>query len=238
MSPALVLCVYRAKNARVVRRLVRSSLRSGATVRLWALDRSEPSLSAWTVGEGPGPKFDLANRLLAAAPIDDDAYVVIADDDVTLALGMGWFLRLVRRAALDVAMPAHRKHLSNLSHQATLRASWSLARLTEFVEIGPVFAVSPRIRDRVLPFPDDAGMGWGLEADWYRLYRDDGARLGIVDGAPMRHLTPVATGYEQGEERARMAERIERAGISGLHEIQGTLATWRPWQRTPPWLDD
>ena len=236
MSPALVLCVYRAGNARIVRRLVRSSLRSGATVRLWALDRGEPSLSRWTVGTGPGPKFELANRMLAAAPVPDDAYVVVADDDVTLALGMGWFLRLARRAAFDVAMPAHRKHLSNLSHQATLRASWSLARLTEFVEIGPVFAVSPGIRDRVLPFPGDAGMGWGLEADWYTLRSEAGARLGIVDGAPMRHLTPVATSYPQGVERERMAERIRRAGLGGLHEIQTTLATWRPWQRTPPWL--
>lgn len=236
MASAVVLCVYRAKNARVVRRLVRSALRSDATVRLWALDETEPSLSTWTVGSGPGGKFELANRLLAAAPVPDGAYVVVTDDDVTLALGMGWFLRLVRRAALDVAMPAHRKHLSNLSHQATLRASWSLARLTQFVEIGPVFAVSPRIRDRVLPFPDDAGMGWGLEADWYVLQRDEGARLGIVDGAPMRHLTPVATSYPQGVERERMAERIRRAGLGGLHEIQTTVATWRPWQRTPPWL--
>ena len=230
----VVLCVYRARNARVVSRLVSSSARSGASVRLWALDRSVPALSGWTVGDGPGTKFELVNRLLLSAPVPDDAFVVVADDDVRLP-SLGWFLRLVRRAAFDLAMPAHRRHLSHLSHAVTLRARWSVARVTEFVEIGPLFAVSPAWRDAVLPFPDDIGMGWGLEADWHVLHQR-GARLGIVDAVPMRHLAPVATSYEQAGERARMAERLAAAGLGGLHEIQGTLATWRPWQRTPPWL--
>jgi hypothetical protein len=98
-----------------------------------------------------------------------------------------------------------------------------------------VFAVSPAWRDEVLPFPDDVGMGWGLEADWYGLHRR-GARLGIVDAAPMRHLAPVAVSYEQAGERAQLARRLAAAGLGGLHEIQRPLATWRPWQRTPPWL--
>lgn len=234
MSPAVLLCVYRARNEAVVRRLVRSCLRGGGTARLWALDETVPSLSRWTEGSGPGTKFELVNRLLAVSPVAADAYVVVADDDVRL---VSWraFLRLVRRAAFDVAQPAHRRHLSHLSHPVTLRARWSVARVTEFVEIGPVFAVSPAWRTSVLPFPDDVGMGWGLEADWYALHRR-GARLGIVDAAPMRHLAPVATSYEQGPERAQLAARLAAAGLGGLHEIQGTLATWRPWQRTPPWL--
>lgn len=230
----LLLCVYRARNARVVRRLVTSCVRSGGTARLWALDETVPSLSAWTVGSGPGTKFALVNSLLASAPVAPDAYVVVADDDVRL---VSWrlFLRLVRRGAFDLAQPAHTRHLSHLSHAVTLRARWSVARVTEFVEIGPVFAVSPRWRDAVLPFPDDVGMGWGLEADWYALHRR-GARLGIVDAAPMRHLAPVATSYAQGPERAQMADRLAAAGLGGLHEIQGTVETWRPWQRNPPWL--
>jgi len=55
---------------------------------------------------------------------------------------------------------------------------------------------------------------------------------------PMRHLSPVATSYEQSGERSQMARRLEAAGLGGLHEIQTTLATWRPWQLRPPWLED
>lgn len=231
----VVLCVYRARNARVVSRLVRSSLRSGATVRLWALDSTVPSLSAWTVGSGPGGKYALVSGLLASARVDDDAYVVVADDDVSLP-SLGLFLRVVRRAAFDLAQPAHTRHRSHPSHPVTLRATWSVARVTEFVEIGPLFVVSPAWRPAVLPFPEDAGMGWGLEADWYGLHRR-GARLGIVDAVPMRHLSPVATSYDQTEERERMARRLAAAGLGGLHEIQRTLATWRPWQHSPPWRD-
>ncbi|HVF04190.1 MAG TPA: hypothetical protein VNA20_05065 [Frankiaceae bacterium] len=230
----VVLCVYRARNRKVVRRLVRQARGTGATVRLWALDQGVPELAEHTVGTGPGSKFELVDRLLAAAPVPPEAYVVVADDDVWLVSLRG-FLRLVRRARLDLAMPAHTRHFSNLSHAVTLRAKRSVARLTEFVEIGPVFAVSPGWRAHVLPFPADVGMGWGLEADWYALYQR-GARLGIVDAFPMRHLAPVATSYEQAAEREQLARRVAAAGISGLHEIQRTLATWRPWQRTPPWL--
>lgn len=231
----LVLCVYRARNAAVVARLVRQASAAGAEVRLWALDRSAPALAAWTVGCGAGTKFDLVNRLLAAAPVADEAYVVVVDDDVRLP-SLRAFLGVVRRAAFDLAMPAHARHRSHLSHRVTRRARWSVARRTEFVEIGPLFVVSPAWREAVLPFPDDVGMGWGLEADWYALHRR-GARLGIVDAVPMRHLAPVATSYEQTEERAQLARRLAAAGLGGFHEIQGTLATWRPWQPRPPWSE-
>jgi hypothetical protein len=233
----LLLSVYRARNARVVGRLASSCVRGGGTVRLWALDRTVPALSGWTVGSGPGGRLDLLNALLASAPVDEDAYVVVADDDAAFALPGGYarFLRLVRRAAFDLAQPAHTRHFSNPSHPVTLRAPRSLARLTSFVEIGPVFAVGPAWRRSVLPFPEGLGMGWGLEADWYGLHRR-GARLGIVDASPVRHLGAVGTAYPQGAEREQMAARLAANGLGGLHEIQRTLGIWRPWQRTPPWV--
>lgn len=232
----VVLCVYRARNARRVRAVVRQARRLGADVRLWALDEAAPALRAWTVGSGPGTKYDLVDRLLAHAPVPGDSYVVVCDDDVRLQpWGLRTFLRVMRRGGLDLAQPAHARHRSHLSHEVTRRARWSVARMTEFVEIGPVFAVSPRWRAAVLPFADDVGMGWGLEADWYALHRR-GARLGIVDAATMWHVAPVAATYGQGPERERLAERLAANGLSGLHEIQRTLATWRPWRRTPPWL--
>jgi hypothetical protein len=231
----LLLSVYRARNAQVVALLATTAARSGGTVRLWALDRGVPALSAWTIGEGPGGRLDLLNALLASGPVDDDAYVTVADDDASFVLGYPRYLTLVRRAGFDLAQPAHTRRRSNPSHPVTLRAPWSLARLTSFVEIGPVVTVAPSWRSSVLPFPAGLGMGWGLEADWYGLHRR-GARLGIVDASPVRHLGPVGTAYEQSGERERMAERLAANGLGGLDEIQRTLATWRPWQRTPPWL--
>ena len=228
--PAALLCIYRERNAAVVRRLVRQGLRAGLMPRLWALDAVAPSLATWTLGDGPGAKFALLNELVR----DDDGWVVVADDDVWLP-SLSAFLWVVRRAAFDLAQPAHTRHLSHLSHAVTLRAPRSVARVTEFVEIGPLFVVSPAWRRSVVPFPADAGMGWGLEADWYALSKR-GARLGIVDAVPMRHLAPVGTAYPQGVERERMAARLGAAGLEGLHEAQRTLATWRPWQRTPPWV--
>jgi hypothetical protein len=232
---SVVLCVYRARHARCVRRLVRAAVGAGGSARLWALDERVQALERWTVGAGPGARLDLVNGLFASAPIAGEAYVVVADDDVVLPSGgYGRFLRLVARAGLDLAQPAHTRHRSNPSHPVTLRAPWSLVRLTEFVEIGPVFAVSPAWRAAVLPFAEGLGMGWGLEADWYGLHRR-GARLGIVDAAPLRHLGPVGTAYAQDAERAQLAARLAVNGLGGLHEIQRTLATWRPWRRTPPW---
>ncbi len=219
----VIACVYRARNAATVARLAGQARAAGARVRLWALDAPVDALAEWTAGTGPGTKFELVNRLLATTPVPDDAYVVVADDDVRMS-SLAAFLRVVKEARLDLAQPAHGRRSSS-THPVTRLVPGAVARLTRFVEIGPVFAVSPAWRDEVLPFPDDVGMGWGLEADWYGLHRR-GARLGVVDAAPMRHLGPIATAYDQSGERARLAERLAAQGLSGLDAIQDTLGVW------------
>jgi hypothetical protein len=124
---------------------------------------------------------------------------------------------------------------SNISHRITWMRPLSRARLTTFVEIGPIFAVSPGWRDQVVPFPEDVGMGWGLDLRWMDL-AEEGCRLGIVDSTPVRHLSPYATAYAPENEIERLERLLEARGAPGWKGLRRTLATWRPWRARPPWL--
>ena len=227
-------CVYRRKNAEVVRELIQPALAAGWSVRLWSLDKVHPELADHTAGCGPGTKFELVNRLLDDRPPRAGEHVVVFDDDAPFARGdLPSFIRTGAAAGLDLFQPAHVLR-SNISHRITWRRPLSRARLTTFVEIGPIFAVSPGWRDRIVPFPDDVGMGWGLELRWTDL-RAEGCRLGIVDAMPVRHLARFATAYAPDEEIARLDRLLAERGAPGWKGLRRTLAVWRPWQARPPW---
>lgn len=232
---AAVLSVYRHRNTSVVKRLLEAPLAAGWPVALWALDEPAASLEPWTHGHGAGTKFELANGLAAELNLEPDDWVVVADDDAVFMRGsLVSFAETAAAAGLGLAQPAHALR-SNISHRITWRRPFSNARLTTFVEIGPIFAVDPAWRDRVLPFPDGIGMGWGLELDWMDL-RADGCRLGIVDATPVRHLARFASAYSPDEAFAELERRLEERGAPGWGDLRRTLATWRPWRRRPPWL--
>ena len=234
IEAAAVYLVYRRRNAAVVERLLAPALARAWTVGLWALDEPDPSLADLTAGSGPGTKFELVNRLLAERGPAAEDHVVVADDDAVFVRGnLVSFVATAARAELDLAQPGH-VPWSNISHRITWMRPLSRARLTSFVEIGPIFAVAPAWRDRVVPFPEDVGMGWGLELQWIDL-RDEGCRLGIVDSTPVRHLSRFATAYAPDEEIERLTKLLEERGASGWAGLRRTLATWRPWQRRPPW---
>lgn len=237
MAPhAMLLSIYRRANAPILAELLRPALAAGWRVRLWALDDVEPRLEEWTIGSGPGAKFDLLNGLLQEAA---EGALVVADDDVAFGrTSVVAFADLAARAGFGISQPAH-AFRSHRSHRVTLRRPLSRARLTTFVEIGPLFAVSAEWRARVAPFPDGIGMGWGLELSWMDL-QDEGCRLGIVDAVPMRHLSPVGGAYVPQAESERLAGLLAERGVAGARELrwrelQRTLATWRPWQSAPPW---
>jgi hypothetical protein len=235
VTQAAVYCVYRRRNAAVVERLLEPALVAGWTVALWALDKPDPKLDSLTAGSGAGTKFELVNRLLAERPPGSIDHVVIADDDAVFVRGdLVSFVATAARAGLDLAQPAH-VLWSNISHRITWMRPLSRARLTSFVEIGPIFAVAPAWRDRVLPFPAGVGMGWGLELQWIDL-REEGCRLGIVDSTPVRHLARFATAYAPDEEIERLTRLLEERGAPGWRGLRRTLATWRSWRRRPPWL--
>jgi hypothetical protein len=230
-----VYSVYRRRNSAVLQQLLAPALDAGWPIALWALDEPDPSLGALTAGCGPGTKFDLVNGLIVESPPAPDDYVVISDDDAVFVGGsVTAFVTTAEAAGLDLAQPAHALR-SNISHRITWRRPLSTARLTSFVEIGPLVAIAPEWRDRILPFPDGVGMGWGLDLQWADLH-DEGCRLGIVDATPIRHLSPFASAYVPDEEIAKLTQLLEERGTPGWKGVRRTFATWRPWRKRPPWL--
>ncbi|MHB1845943.1 MAG: hypothetical protein ACYCWW_14045 [Deltaproteobacteria bacterium] len=205
-------------------------------VRLWALDEAPPELAAWTVGVGRGGKFDLLNRCMAARPMDESAYVLLLDDDFVFLDGT--FTRLVQHAeaaSLGIAQPAH-AWSSFVSHDITKRRRLTKVRRTEFVEIGPAFAVAPAWRDRVLPFRANAGMGWSIQLDLYELVRS-GCTVGIVDATRILHLARMGADYHPPAEVERMRALAAEVGLE-LDDLDASMRTidrWFRWRPTPPW---
>jgi hypothetical protein len=109
------------------------------------------------------------------------------------------------------------------------------ARNTTFVESGPLVAVGPRWRDRVLPLPNELGMGWGVEFDWFDLMAS-GCRLGIVDSTVVEHLGTVADEYDTTELHRRLRAELAARGAEDFRPFERTLDAWRPWQRHPGWV--
>jgi hypothetical protein len=233
----LVLCVYRCRNTHVVMRHVAAAQRYRWEVRLWALDEIQPELASYSYGAGKGAKFVLLNSLLSGVKcFADFDWIIVLDDDVALYRGsLAAFVALAERTGMSLAQPAHsfgryRSFRVNCCHPL------SVARLTTYVEIGPVFAVSRRWAKRILPFPEEFQMGWGLDVLWSDLVQE-GARLGVIDWVTLNHLSPLAKDYNRSPEYERMLQVLHERGYSSLREIQKTLAVWRPWQERPPWIE-
>jgi len=218
--PTVLVCVYRYRNAAVVARLVDQIGACGGHALLWALDRTHPALGRDTVGEGPGSRFALVNRLAAGVP--RGRWLLVADDDVRFSRrGLRAFLRLCDRLSFDLAQPAHAVRRSHHYFWITRRHAGRIARETTFVEVGPVVAVSPAAREVVTPFPED-GMGWGTELLWHDAQRA-GLRLGIVDATPIRHLAPIGGHYDRAAEERRVAAMLRDRGLERLDDIQHNL---------------
>lgn len=232
--PALLVSVYRRANEATVAPLVREARARGWAVALWALDEAAPSLAEWTVGGGPGARVDLLNRLVATLDPGPDEYVVLADDDVSLIRGsLGELLNVAERCGLALAQPAHARS-SHATYPFTFARPGLNARRTDFVEIGPLLCIAPSWRDRILPFPEGYGMGWGLELEWAALSAG-GCPVGIVDAVRVRHTGPPATRYDQAPERARVNDLLDRHGRSSMEDLQVVRAAWWRWQRPPDW---
>jgi hypothetical protein len=230
---ALLVGVYRADNAAHVSRLIRPALQHGWPTAWWALDRITPDLRDVTVGEGKGEKLPLLNAVLQRAGISA-RWTVVSDDDVRFrrsdVVGLVGFCQ---RAALDLAQPA-RARGTQRSHDITTAIPLVRARRTTFVESGPLFVVGPGWRDRLLPFPVERGMGWGLELDWFD-FAERGCALGVVDACLIEHMGSVGEDYDTTEIRGRLEAELAERGAESWAPFQRTVAAWRPWQRRPPW---
>jgi hypothetical protein len=231
-APAIV-GVYREANADHVERLLAPALAAGWTTAWWALDRVAARLEPHTVGEGPGDKLPLLDETLQRHGPPPGA-VVLSDDDIEFERGdVVELVNVARRADLGLAQPAHAPG-SEVSHGITRARPRSRARLTTYVEGGPLVVVASEWTARVLPLPVRRGMGWGIELDWMNLV-SEGCRLGIVDAVRVTHLGKVSGTYDDTAIRARMREELASRGVDDWAPLQQTLATWRPWQRRPPW---
>jgi len=228
--------VYRYRNAPVLLRLINEATLYGWEARFWSLDQCHPSLAAYSAGVGAGSKFSLLNRLLREEDFNSFDWIIVSDDDFILEQGsLAVLLALAGKARLAIAQPAH--SLTSFSnHPITLCNPSAIARLTTFVEIGPLFSVNREWYERIFPFPDNIGMGWGLDIAWSDL-RTSGAHLGIVDWVALRHLQPAAEAYDSSPERTRLQEALKCRGFRSLADFQKTLDVWRVWQSGPPWLN-
>jgi hypothetical protein len=230
-SDVSLVGVYRARHAHFVQRLCEPALERGWQIAWWALDDVVDELAAHTVGDGPGAKFPLLNHLLSHLDTKTP-WLVVSDDDLTFERrDVVALQRLCARAGFDLAQPARVDE--TVSHPITSACARSVARRTSFVEIGPLFVVGPGWRDRIVPFPKEHEMGWGLELDWFELERE-GCTLGIVDAVPIRHETPHVRGYDAGPEFERLHREFARRGLT-WDDVQLTYETWRPWRFRPPW---
>ena len=139
-------------------------------------------------------------------------WILVLDADVGLpSRFLDTLLAAAAAGELRLVQPAHRRH-SHAAWSVTLRRPGGDWRETNFVEIGPVTAFSREAAAELLPFPADAGMGWGLDTHWSAVAAERGWPIGVVDAAPIAHtMRPVATGYRQqeaiDEARRFLAER-------------------------------
>lgn len=209
--------VYRRRHSPRVRALL-DQLPEGAVVRLWALDEVDEGLRAQTVGRGPGGRPDLLNRLVESMEDEGCDLLVIADDDFSIVIGdLPRLLRFGYALRFDLFQPAHTRR-SRAVHRVTWKRFLAIARETTFVEQGPLIILSRKAQQRLLPFPDDYGMGWGLEVRWHQFASQ--LRFGVVDAVAIRHDRSGPYGYDTVPERARLLAELERAGLRHLTDIQ------------------
>jgi hypothetical protein len=225
----LVLSIYRPGSLlpRAASRL--RSDRHDVRFAFGATGEAETALAAETALTGlSGGKFENLNRLLTAAPaVAEHDWLIVADDDVELAPRfLDRFVALCERLALDIAQPAQTMR-SHAAWRVTRRRPLSLARRTDYVEIGPVTAFSCRAAAELTPFPE-LRFGWGLDNHWGALARERGWRLGIVDALPVRHEAQrVATTYTHAEAIEEGRRFLAGRPYVPTEEAQRTLATYR-----------
>lgn len=166
-------------------------------------------------------KYRRLTAMLEAHDLPTYDHVLLVDDDVDLPRGfMDRFLWAVERAGLLLAQPAHRRHSHAAWPVTRRRLPWA-ARRTHFVEIGPITLMRGAALERLVPFPEDLGMGWGLDVYWGAIARDAGWPIGVVDAVPLLHRHPVAGGYGR-EDVVEQARRF----LAGRPYVTRDEALW------------
>lgn len=204
-------CAY--FNESLIDKIVEDLVRWDVDVHLWALEQVRPSLTRYTRGIGPSGRSAALNSMLQHA--GNAELILVIDDDVELGERfVPQFLTIARAIGADVAQPSL-THDSYHSYPITLQRLGCWARLTTFVEMGPVVLMTRDFLDMVGPFPSDSPMGWGADVAWAQFSREHGLRQAIVDACPVRHaFRPVASRYDNKHETAVMYARMAKTGVN------------------------
>lgn len=195
---------------------VESPNRHGEMTRVVeALVSSKHRIETSVIAMGDRGKFANIEAAIAAAPSPLDSYdwLVIVDDDVDFAPSfLDDFIAASEAADLAIAQPAH-KFDSYANYRLTHRRWGALVRHTRFVEIGPLTALRRDTFSHMVPFPASRWC-YGIDVYWSALADAHGWRMGVVDGAPIRHLRPVAKAYDSAGAVAEGREMLARLGVS------------------------
>lgn len=191
--------------------------------RLKSTSLHHTTLVTVPMAEGLG-KFANVERALASKNLDHFDWIIIADDDVSFEDTMlDRLITLSEAADLSISQPAHA--LSSFAgYQVTLRKPWAFVRETHFVEIGPVTAFHKSVFQHVIPFSPSRWC-YGIDLVWSALARKHGFKMGIVDAAPVRHLRPIAGGYDidaaiaEGVELTKDLDITSRAELLGFERV-------------------
>jgi hypothetical protein len=191
------------------------------------LVRSHHQVVFATAEAGARGKFENLNALLREEPPDEHDWLVVVDDDVALPRGfLDAFILLAERFSLRLAQPAHR-YRSHAAWRVTRRRPASLVRETAFVEIGPVCAFHADTFTTLLPFPP-LRIGWGLDAHWSAIARQNRWKIGVVDATPIRHGTrPIAASYDRQAAIEEATAFLAARPYTRAAEAQRTIATHR-----------
>ena len=154
--------VWRLKNRDIMQDFV-ADLGPETAIHLHCLDTppADGELAELTDSDGPGDRIPLLASLMADHPPRPGDWVLLFDDDAYFRPG-DWssFVAVAEQAGFDICQPSH-DQASHFSHPMTRARFFSLARRTDFVEVGPIVLLSPAAARACLPFPADVVMGWG-----------------------------------------------------------------------------
>lgn len=187
------------------------SVRNNVDQRWIAIGKNKvpTSLEAVTIlhSQEKIPKFKLLNQILKDIDFNKYDYIVFSDDDIAIHDNfLDIYIDIVERKNLKIAQPARAWHSHNV-HPIVIQDKSSIARETNFVEIGPIFSFHQSVFSYLLPFPDNAEMGLGLDFVWPVIAQENNFKIGIVDLTPVDHsYRAQSTTYSSSKNLEKMYE--------------------------------
>jgi hypothetical protein len=159
------------------------------------------------------------NLLLSRFDWKSYDFIVISDDDITLPRGfLDAFLSYQVKHDLALAQPA-RTPWSRSSYSFVRQRLRTEARLTRFVEAGPVTSIRRDLAPLLLPFDEESPMGWGYDLIWPLVVERAGLRLGIIDRTAVDHtMRGQAAAYSGSGEFSRMTGYLAKRPHLALGE--------------------